>query len=362
MKVLLISNMYPSREFPSYGVFVQNTEQILLNNQFQVDRIVLQKKKTKLQKLFGYALHYTKIIWSGLTKKYDYIYVHYAAHNAAPLLLLKKLNSRVTIITNVHGSDVVPEVSSQEKFQPRVKQLLKESAKIITPSPYYMSLVKEKYEVKTPIYIFPSGGVNPDVFYPFLDRNEAFEMLKLDPNQKYIGCVSRIDVGKGWEYYLKAIAHLEEATPTFYKYLYIGSGKDEDAFHNLAEELGIKEKIIHFPLLPQTSLKYVYNAIDAFIFPTVREGESLGLVGLEAMACGTPVIGSKIGGLKDYIIEGKNGLFFQPGNEIELAEKLWFFMSSSEEYKQRLSRQAILTAHDYTINVISEKLPRIFND
>lgn len=37
--------MYPSREFPSYGVFVQNTEQILLNNQFQVDRIVLQKRK-----------------------------------------------------------------------------------------------------------------------------------------------------------------------------------------------------------------------------------------------------------------------------------------------------------------------------
>lgn len=37
--------MYPSEEFPSYGVFVQNTEQILLNNQFQVDRIVLQKRK-----------------------------------------------------------------------------------------------------------------------------------------------------------------------------------------------------------------------------------------------------------------------------------------------------------------------------
>lgn len=68
MKILLISNMYPSKDFPSYGVFVKNTEQILLDNGVSVDKAVMTKRTGKLGKLVGYASHYLKIIASGLTK------------------------------------------------------------------------------------------------------------------------------------------------------------------------------------------------------------------------------------------------------------------------------------------------------
>ena len=88
-----------------------------------------------------------------------------------------------------------------------------------------------------------------------------------DPTIRYLGCVSRIDVGKGWEYYLQAIAKAEQQMPTSYKYLYVGSGKDEAAFKEMIKTLGLEEKVIHFPLLPQSSLAYVYNAIEAFVFP-----------------------------------------------------------------------------------------------
>ncbi|TYR80236.1 glycosyltransferase family 4 protein [Priestia megaterium] len=362
MKILLVSNMYPSEQFPSYGVFVRNTEQILLENNIHVDKVVMQKKTKKFNKLIAYASHYVKMIWTGLTKNYDYIYVHYASHNALPLLVLKKLKKHVKIVTNVHGSDVVPEVPSQEKFQPRVRQLLHESTKIITPSPYYKQLVKKKYEVERPIYVFPSGGVNFKLFHSFPTKEKAYKELNLDATQRYIGCVSRIDVGKGWEYYLQAIAQLEKETPTTYKYIYVGSGKDEEKFHSMIKELQLESKIVHFPLLPQTSLAYIYNVIDTFIFPTVREGESLGLVGLEAMACGAPVIGSRIGGLKDYIIDGQNGLFFEPGQAPELTRQLRSFIHFPDHTKEQMSQQAVKTAQQYSVDVISEQLPTIFFD
>ncbi len=98
------------------------------------------------------------------------------------------------------------------------------------------------------------------------------------------------------------------------------------------------------------------------MFPTVRKGESLGLVGLEAMACGAPVIGSQIGGLKDYIIDGKNGLFFEPKNVDELASQLQAFINLPEDVKQQMSQQALQTANRYTVDVIAEQLPTIFFD
>lgn len=360
MNILLISNMYPSDRFPSYGVFVRNTENILVNNHMKIDKIVLQKKTKKWSKLVGYFFHYANILNTGLTRKYDYIYVHYASHNALPLLLLKKFKPNVKIVTNVHGSDVVPEVPSQEKYQPRVKKLIQQSTKVITPSPYYKKLVGEKYNVHSNVYIFPSGGVDPSIFHAYEDKSHAFKELNLDPAQKYLGCVSRIDAGKGWEYYLEAIALLERNQPTDYKYIYVGSGKDEDKFHQLVSELKLENKLIHFPLLPQSSLAYVYNVIDAFVFPTVRKGESLGLVGLEAMACNVPVIGSRIGGLEDYIKDRINGLFFEPGNSQELAKAMQDFINLSPEEHRTMANNALATADLYKLENISSKLPEIF--
>lgn len=88
----------------------------------------------------------------------------------------------------------------------------------------------------------------------------------------------------------------------------------------------------------------------------------MGLVGLEAMACGAPVIGSQIGGLKDYIIDGKNGLFFEPKNVDELASQLQAFINLPEDVKQQMSQQALQTANRYTVDVIAEQLPTIFFD
>lgn len=86
--------MYPSDSAPNYGVFVQNTEKILVDAGMDVDRTVMFKHNGKLRKLVSYIRYYAEILMKGLSNTYDVTYVHYASHNAIPLLLLKRLKSK----------------------------------------------------------------------------------------------------------------------------------------------------------------------------------------------------------------------------------------------------------------------------
>lgn len=364
MKILLVSNMYPSTEFPSYGVFVKNTEEILENEGFTIEKAVLTKKKSKLTKALGYIKHYTAIVSKGLFNKYDAIYVHYAAHNALPLLVLKKLKPSVRIVTNVHGSDVVPEVASQEKFQPNVKKLLQRSSLIITPSHYYEGLVQTKYGVDSPIRIFPSGGVNADVFYPAKNsRAEHLEYFQLSDEFHYLGYVGRMDVGKGWDHLLKGFSLYLENNPEKkgdVRLIMVGSGKDDDAFFKMRKDLGLDDCVIHFPLMRHSELAMIYNIIDLFIFPTTRKGESLGLVGLEAMACGTPILASDIGGILDYVIHEQNSWLFKTGDPSSLAQGLENYFLIPEDEKNRIEKAASETAAQYEQKKIQSILSNIF--
>jgi L-malate glycosyltransferase len=356
MKILLISNMYPSIDAPNYGVFVKNTENILLEEGYSVDRIVLTKMRGQFKKLFNYSAYFGKIILSGMFKKYDIIYVHYATHNSIPLLVLKALNPGVKIYVNVHGSDVVPEFKKRYKYQKYVSKLLHASDRVITPSQYYKDLVSTKYGLsKDKLRVFPSGGVNKNIFYQY-DKGKDLDL-------KYIGYVGRLDYKKGWEVFLEFIKNTKEQNllPE-YKYIIVGNGDDAHKYRELVKEYGIENLIIKHNLLSQDQLREIYNSIELFCFPTMREGESLGLVGLEAMACGTPVVGSYMGGLKDYIIDGYNGYFFTPGSSEEMLEKVMLFVNKTDHEKKQMRENAVKTADRYEVNNIKKKLADIFNE
>lgn len=91
------------------------------------------------------------------------------------------------------------------------------------------------------------------------------------------------------------------------------------------------------------------------IFPTMLY-ESLGLVGIEAMACGCPVIGSNIGCLPEYIKDGITGFLFESGNSHELAERITYFYKLTDEQRNTMRIQAVKTAHQYDSDEISRML------
>ena len=218
----------------------------------------------------------------------------------------------------------------------------------------------------TPIRVFPSGGVNAEVFTPKKDkRQEILSQLKLDSAFRYFGYVGRLDVGKGWDHYLRAIAFYLKEKPQERqrtRFIAVGSGKDDDEFIELAKSLGIEDVIVHFHLMKQSDLAHIYTVIEVFVFPTTRKGESLGLVGLEAMACQTPIMASAIGGILDYVQDGQNGWLFTPGDAVQLKDLFIKFDELSTEQYASISQAAYTTALQYEQTTIQSKLSAIFKE
>ena len=74
------------------------------------------------------------------------------------------------------------------------------------------------------------------------------------------------------------------------------------------------------------------------------------------MACGTPVIGSRLGGLTDYIVEGENGFFFKAGDAVALADALVKYFNLPEVEKITLRQNAVLTANEYSNKKVIKQL------
>ena len=114
-----------------------------------------------------------------------------------------------------------------------------------------------------------------------------------------------------------------------------------------------------YGLLPQPKLAQIYRDIDVFVFPTERAGESLGLVAVEAMACGCPVIASDFAAPADYVIDNVNGYKFPLGDSNALAQALDTFRTLPEESRAQLRQGALDTARQYTQQQVTEALKKI---
>lgn len=365
MKILVISNMYPSDESPNYGVFVKNFCNMLNVQGIHNDKVVLTKQNGYLNKLIGYV----KYFFSALrrTKSYnpDIVYIHYGAHNAIIAIFLKLFTKRRVFI-NLHGSDVVPENKIHKALQPLVRVALKKCDNIVVPSEYFKDIVSNEFSISSKkIEVFPSAGVNNNVFY-IKSEEENIELLKklnLEKETSLIGFVSRIDYGKGWDIFLNAISILSKDSEFIKdkKFIFIGDGKEKEKFYDLMEKHDLNKYIIHKPLVTQKDLNDYYNIMDLFVFPTMRKGESLGLVAIEAMTCRVPVIASDMAAPKYYVKDNYNGFKFQPGSAEELAKKIKFWYGLNDDEKEKIKNNARSFSNEFSTSVISENLCKILN-
>lgn len=365
MKILIVSNMYPDKNNPSYGVFVKRFCNQIEKIGIDYDKSVMYKENSKLKKLIRYIMFYIITILKIMFKRYDLVYIHYASHSGLPVLLMRKIK-HFKIYTNVHGSDVVPENSKQEKFQKFTKKLMCISDKIIVPSEYFKDYIIKKYLIEEQdIYIYPSAGINPQVFYKYdkIKKNEIKMNLKISNNNEIIiGFVGRIAYGKGWDTFIKALNDLNIKLPDLrFKAIIVGEGSEEKKLNYLITNTNLDDRVVRLGLLSQEKLADIYNCLSIFIFPTEREGESLGLVALEAMACGVPAIASDFAAPKYYIKDELNGYKFTVKEFKDLSAKIEKYIFLTEDEKYILSRNAHVTASEYFEDNLLEKLKKIFN-
>ncbi len=127
----------------------------------------------------------------------------------------------------------------------------------------------------------------------------------------FVGALLR---GKGLDILLRALALL----PGTVRLSVAGSGAQETLFRTMAGRLGIPDRVDFLGRIPHAALATHYRSAACVVVPS-REPETFGLIGLEAFRHGTPVVAARVGGIGDWLVEGRTGSGFEPGDAGDLA-------------------------------------------
>ena len=168
-------------------------------------------------------------------------------------------------------------------------------------------------------------GVDTGLFKPnrLFDENGALSKKhgKLFTENCYaILTVARLHKYKGLEYLIEAMRFLQDQIPEAKLYI-LGKGPEEENLKKLVKKLGLEGKVEFIrEAIPNYEMPFLYSECDVYVQPSIIE--PYGIAVLEAMACGKPVVGTKVGGMVDTIKEGETGFIVEPGNAEEIADRL----------------------------------------
>lgn len=362
-KILILSNMYPSKKYPHYGVFVQNAATILRSGGYKVSVCSIPKCDNKFVRLLAYCWAYTKCVFLGAFGGYDCLYAHFVSHTAIPARILKRIHPKMYLVENAHGNDVVIQTKEDDgRNIERSRKILPLADRVIVPSSYFKEMVAKTFDYPADkIFVSPSGGINREILYP-VDMQKARKQCGLEASAYYIGLIGRITAGKGWDTAIKAVKMVQEKNiiPNL-KLLIVGSGDQDDLLEKELEKLNLKSITEKRPFCAQKDLTNYYSSLNLFLFASESESESLGLVGLEAMACGTFCICSNNSGIATYATDKDNCLMFEKGNIEQLAETIEEAVLISDDERKQIIRNGLKTAAKYDRKVISEEFIRFFD-
>ncbi|HVO84967.1 MAG TPA: glycosyltransferase [Syntrophobacteria bacterium] len=184
-------------------------------------------------------------------------------------------------------------------------------------------------------------GVNLELFRP-IDRGRARRHLGFSPNEAVVLFVGRFAPLKGIERLLAAATLLQE--PRRLRLVIVGGSGDEtpesQGVRRLSEAYGIRGAVTLAGRIAQDQLPPYYSAADVLVVPSYYE--SFGLVALESLACGTPVVATDVGAMPSILREGVNGWVVSEGSPLALAQGIDRVLGSARLFSGEIVRGSVL--------------------
>ncbi len=295
---------------------------------------------------------------------YDLIHAHYWLSGVAGLALREAWGAPLVQMFHTLGrlknsvaqapSEVEPELRISEE-----SRIIAGTDRIVAANVVERAHLVWYYGAPAERVVVIPCGVDTELFQP-MARATAKDLLELgpDPLLLYVG---RLQPIKGLETLLQAMARLGGGA----KLLIIGGDQDEPenghAVHlrERVAALGLARRVRFLGAQPQQRLRLFYAAAEATVMPSYYE--SFGMVALEAMACGSPVVASRVGGLTTTIKDGVTGHLVPEGDAAALARRLGGLLRDRPG-RDRLGREAARWAAEHRWPCVAEEVCRLYSE
>lgn len=245
-------------------------------------------------------------------------------------------------------------------------RVMEVSDRIVAATPAELAQLQWLYQMDTKKITVVPPGVDLGHFYP-IEPDEAKEFIGIAPCEKVLLFVGRIEPLKGIDTLIEALAIMHQKDVRVCLSVIGGNPEDDletqDAemmrLQSLREEYGLTDLIAFLGKRGQDTLPYYYSAAIAVVVPS--HYESFGMVALEAMACGTPVVASQVGGLAFLVQDGYTGYTVPVDEPHALADRLTTLLQDPE-LRAQMGRQAANFAKQFGWEQITKQIINLYQE
>lgn len=293
-------------------------------------------------------------------RDYKIIHAYQASYGAGAAWLLKLFNHSLKFVLTLQEGKNLEGQNSLIKF---LRKVIIRKAYLITVISNYLKIYARKINKKADIYLIPNG-VDIDNFskdYSYGELSATADSMGVRPGEKIIISTSRLVAKNGLDVLIKAVAVLiADHSRANAKLLLLGDGELKLELEKLAETLNIRERVIFAGSVNHSDLPQFLKISDVFVRPSRSEG--LGSAFLEAMAAGTPVIGTRIGGIPDFLKDKETGLFAKVDNPEDISEKINLILNNKDLREKIIKNGRELIVRNYNWAKIAAEFKNIYSD
>jgi len=275
----------------------------------------------------------------------DLLHVHYAIPHSVSALLARQMlaerGKRLPFVTTLHGTDITL-VGMDRSYLPITRFAIEQSDGVTSISSYLKEVTETNFGITQGIEVV-HNFVNCDVYKPYSEDDAGLRAEKraklAAPDEFLFMHLSNFRPVKRVADVVQIFARVAKELPA--QLALIGDGPDRSTAEWLAHSLGVSDRV-HF-LGKQDSVSELLPLADLMLMPS--EMESFGLAALEAMACQTPAIATRVGGVPELITDGVDGLLFPVGDVDAMATASVALLRDSERHTA-MCKTARRTAQD----------------
>lgn len=286
--------------------------------------------------------------------KPDVINLHFV-DDAALYALVVSVLTGTKLVVSLHGNDVekFPQESAWSRFI--LKLVLNRANKITVNSKYLLNKAEELCPGISTKSVVVGNGINLSEFVNISSYNSS--RIGSEPSERYILGLGRLVFKKGFNILLEAWAKLPADFP--YKLIIAGDGEERLALAKLTKSLNLTNKVTFLGAVTHETSLQLFKGAKLYVLPSLLE--PFGIVLLEAMASGCPILASNTGGVPDLVKEDETGALFRTGDADELARKL-VDLVSDEAKMVRLTENALNFVKYFSWDTVATKYLDIYGN